>query len=359
MRVDLPIMPPVSPMLAKPMKKIPPSMHYEGKWDGFRAIIFRDGNEVEIGSRSEKPLTRYFPEVVDLVLAGFPQRCVVDGEIVIARDGRLDFDALLQRIHPAQSRVQLLSQETPAEFVAFDLLALGDRDITGEPFDVRRRFLVESLSRAPAGVHVTPATRDIDVAARWFETFEGAGLDGIIAKDPAGIYEQNKRTMIKIKHDRTADCVVAGFRRHKSGPVIGSLLLGLYDDAGALHQVGVSASFTMAKREELVSYLAPYRMEPDELDRHPWIAELAADTHTRIPGGQSRWNSGKDLTWEPLRPELVAEVAYDHMQGTRFRHTARFRHWRPDRDPASCTYGQLEVPLRFSLSEIFDADPAG
>lgn len=351
-------MPPVSPMLAKPAKKIPADLHYEGKWDGFRAIIFRDGDEVVIGSRNEKPLTRYFPEVVHNILAAFPERCVVDGEIVIAADGHLDFDALLNRIHPADSRVQLLARETPAQFVGFDLLAIDDRNLLDDPFEARRALLVDRIPGGP-GIHVTPSTRDEALAAHWFEQFEGAGLDGVIAKSLTGPYEPGKRTMIKIKHDRTADCVVAGFRWHKSGPVVGSLLLGLYDARGNLNQVGVSASFTMAKREELVGLLEPYRMPPEDAANHPWLAELAQQDGTRLPGGESRWNAGKDLSWQPLRPELVIEVAYDHMQGTRFRHTAGFRHWRPDRDPASCTYDQLEVPVSYSLADIFGDEPAG
>jgi ATP-dependent DNA ligase len=356
--VDLPVMPPVAPMLAKPAKKIPVGMHYEGKWDGFRAIIFRDGDEVIIGSRNEKPLTRYFPEVVALAKAGLPSRCVVDGEIVIARDGRLDFDALLNRIHPAESRVAMLSEQTPAQFVAFDLLALDDVDLIPAAFGHRRDLLVERLTGRDPGIHVAPATRDEVTAALWFEQFEGAGLDGLIAKSLTGEYEPNKRAMIKIKHARTADCVVAGFRWHKSGPVVGSLLLGLYDEHGNLHQVGVSASFTMAKRAELVEFLAAYRMDEGESAHHPWLVELAEHDGTRLPGGLSRWNAGKDLSWQPLRPELVVEVAYDHMQGNRFRHTASFKNWRPDRDPASCTYEQLETPVKFSLSAVFGNQPA-
>lgn len=350
--MDLPVMPPVAPMLAKPAKKIPTGMHYEGKWDGFRAIIFRDGDDVVIGSRNEKPLTRYFPEVVANALAGLPPRCVLDGEIIIAANGRLDFDSLLNRIHPADSRVQLLSSETPASFVAFDLLAIGDKNVMQEPFDQRRALLEEHVRPQP-GIHLTPATRDPGLAQEWFANFEGAGLDGVIAKALDGPYEPNKRTMVKIKHDRTADCVVAGFRWHKSGPIVGSLLLGLYDAAGRLNQVGVSASFTMDKRAELVDFLEPYRMPPDSAPDHPWMPENAAAAGARLPGGESRWNAGKDLSWQPLRPELVVEVAYDHMQGTRFRHTARFRNWRPDRDPQSCTYEQLEVPVSYSLDDIF------
>lgn len=346
------MLPPIAPMLAKPAKKIPDGMHYEGKWDGFRAIIFKDGDEVVIGSRNEKPLTRYFPEVVENVRASLPDRCVLDGEIVIAANGRLEFDLLLNRIHPADSRVQLLASQTPASFVAFDVLAVGDRDVMAMRFEERRVLLERHVSAAP-GIHVAPATLDPLLAREWFANFEGAGLDGVIAKSLDGLYEPNKRTMIKIKHDRTADCVVAGFRWHKSGPIVGSLLLGLYDVAGNLNQVGVSASFTMDKRAELVEFLAPYRMADDQAPEHPWMQAYAAEAGTRLPGGESRWNAGKDLTWQPLRPELVAEVAYDHMQGTRFRHTARFRNWRPDRDPLSCNYSQLEVPVSYSLDDIF------
>jgi len=357
--VDLSVMPPVAPMLAKAAKVIPTDMHYEGKWDGFRAIIFRDGAEVIIGSRNEKPLTRYFPEIVAMALTELPERCVVDGEIVIVTDGHLDFDALLQRIHPAQSRVDLLSQQTPAEFVAFDLLAIDDENLMEQRFDVRRETLERRLSVPPSaassGMHVAPATDDIATARRWFDDLEGAGLDGIVAKSAGGRYEPGKRTMIKIKHERTADCVVAGFRWHKSGQVVGSLLLGLYNQDGILQQVGVSASFTMVKRAELVELLGPLRIDTDSgAVEHPWLASAAESDARgqRVPGAQSRWNSGKDLSWVPLRPELVVEVAYDHMQGTRFRHTAAFRRWRPDRDPRSCTYGQLDVPRTFTMDEI-------
>lgn len=349
--MDLPVMPPVAPMLAKPVKSIPPGMYYEGKWDGFRAIVFRDGDEVEIGSRNERPMTRYFPEVVEAVRAELPPRCVVDGELVIAMGERLDFDALLNRIHPADSRVRLLAEQTPASFVAFDLLALGDESLVDRPFSQRRAALEQALADASPPVHVAPSTTDRDVAEQWLERFEGAGLDGIIAKPPDGRYERGVRSLYKIKHDRTADCVVAGFRWHKSGPVVGSLLLGLYDDSGALQHVGVSASFPMKRRQELVAELEPYRTSADD---HPWSAWAMAEAHERgrLPGAVSRWNAGKDLSWEPLRPELVCEVAYDHMQGDRFRHTAQFRRWRPDRDPRSCTYEQLEEPVRFDLAEV-------
>lgn len=358
--MDLPVLPPIAPMLAKPSRTIPPDMHYEAKWDGFRAIIFRDGDEVEIGSRNEKPLTRYFPEVVELAKRTLPQRCVVDGEIIIESQGHLDFDALLNRIHPAASRVAMLAEQTPASFVAFDLLALGDNSLMSDQFSLRRAQLVEAV-QSGQGMHVAPATTDQALATEWFELFEGAGLDGLIAKALTAPYEPNKRSMIKIKHERTADCVVAGYRQHKSGEGVGSLLLGLYDAAGRLHQVGVSASFTMAKRRELVELLRPYELSGEDANTHPWIAATAAaDTDTdvggvgvRMPGGQTRWNSGKDLSWQPLRPELVVEVAYDHMQGDRFRHTAGFRRWRPDRDPESCDFAQLDRPTTVSLSTIW------
>jgi ATP-dependent DNA ligase len=306
-------------------------MLYEGKWDGFRAIVFRDGEEVEIGSRTGKPLTRYFPELVEAARAGLPPRCVIDGEIVIATAGRLDFEALLERIHPADSRVRLLAQRTPASFIAFDLLALGDASLMADPLTWRRQALVDALGSAPPPIHIAPATTDIELAQEWFERFEGAGLDGVIAKRPDLGYRPDERVMIKVKHERTADCVLAGYRLHKSGPVVGSLLLGLYDAGGRLQHVGVCASFPMARRAALVEELEPLRM----------------------PGAQSRWSAGKDLSWVPLRPERVVEVAYDHMQGTRFRHTAQFRRWRDDRDPAGCTYAQLEEPVGYDLAGIF------
>jgi ATP-dependent DNA ligase len=345
-------MPPVAPMLAKSVKGVPEGDYvYEPKWDGFRCIVFRDGDEVELGSRNERPLTRYFPDVVEAVRRVLPERCVVDGEIVIASGGGLDFEALLQRIHPAKSRVELLARETPASFVAFDVLALGDEDLTGEPFGVRRERL-ESMLHPDPEIFLTPATDDHATATRWFDVFEGAGLDGVVAKPRGGPYQPDVRAMLKIKHERTADCVVAGFRWHKSGDVVGSLMLGLYDDAGQLQHVGVSASFPMKRRAELVEELAAYRTE--DLSGHPWGAWADASAHeaNRLPGAQSRWNAKKDLSWVPLRPELVVEVAYDHMEGTRFRHTAQFRRWRTDREPASCTYEQLEQPVRFDLGEL-------
>ncbi len=346
-------MPPVAPMLAKSVKDVPVGDYvYEPKWDGFRCIVFRDGDEVELGSRNERPLTRYFPELVAAAREHLPPRCVMDGEVVIATGDRLDFEALLQRIHPAQSRVDLLAVQTPASFVAFDLLALDDRSLMHEPFAVRREALATALARAGAPYHLTPATDDVDIARRWFEMFEGAGLDGVVAKRRDGGYEPDARAMFKIKHERTADCVVAGFRWHKSGGVIGSLMLGLYNDDGRLQHVGVSASFPMQRRRDLVEELAPYRT--DDLGSHPWgeWAEAQAHEKDRLPGAQSRWNAKKDLSWVPLRPELVCEVAYDHMEGTRFRHTAQFRRWRTDRDPLSCTYEQLELPVRFDLADV-------
>jgi ATP-dependent DNA ligase len=354
--MDLPVMPPVLPMLAKSVAAIPAGMHYEAKWDGFRAIVFRDGAEVELGSRTGKPLTRYFPELVTAVRERLPERCVVDGEIVIAREGHLDFDALSERIHPADSRVRTLAERTPASLVAFDLLALGDESLMNAPLTERRERLARALSGVTAPVHLAPATTDIEVARQWFEQYEGAGLDGVIAKPPAGRYRPDERAMFKIKHERTADVVVAGYRLHKSGPVVGSLLLGLYDDRGTLQHVGVSAAFTMKRRAELVAELEPLRM--DDVSGHPWAAwsEEAAHETARLPGAPSRWSGRKDLSWVPLRPERVAEVAYDHMEnGQRFRHTARFRRWRPDRTPASCTYAQLEEPVRYDLAEILGA----
>ncbi|RAJ57557.1 ATP-dependent DNA ligase [Streptomyces sp. PsTaAH-130] len=346
-------MPPVKPMLAKAVARIPPDMHYEAKWDGFRAIVFRDGAEIELGSRTGKPLTRYFPELVEALRERVPGRCVLDGEIVIARDGHLDFDALTERIHPAASRVRTLAERTPASFVAFDLLALDDHSLLDVPLTDRRALLDRALAGATPPVHLAPATTDLAVAERWFERYEGAGLDGIVAKPLDLRYRQDERAMFKIKHERTADVVVAGYRLHKSGPVVGSLLLGLYDGQGRLQHVGVSAAFPMKRRAELVEELAPLRMA--DVAGHPWAAwaEEAAHESDRLPGAPSRWSGKKDLSWVPLRPERVAEVAYDHMEnGQRFRHTARFRRWRPDRTPGSCTYTQLEEPVRYDLAEI-------
>ncbi|MEO3742858.1 ATP-dependent DNA ligase [Plantactinospora sp. B5E13] len=361
--MKLPINPPVEPMLARSVPKMPTGdgMTYEPKWDGFRCIVFRDGDEVELASRGGKTLTRYFPEVVAQARAQLPTRCAVDGElVVIRRDGpdgqpRLDFELLSQRIHPAASRVNMLAETTPADFVAFDLLALDDEALLDEPYERRRARLVEALGAVVPPVHVTQTTTDLATARRWFEIFEGAGLDGLVAKPADIAYEPGKRLMFKVKHTRTADVVVAGFRWHKSGPVVGSLLLGLYDEAGVLHHVGVSASFTATRRKELLDELAPYRGD-EVAATHPWVH----GDHTsgqRIPGGPSRWSGAKSLEWEPLRPELVAEVGYDAMEGDRFRHTAQFVRWRPDRQPRSCGYDQLDRPIRFDVDQVLRGDP--
>ena len=349
-------MPPVAPMLAKPVKTLPTSggYRYEPKWDGFRCIVFRDGDEVELGSRNERPLTRYFPELVAALRTELPARCVLDGEIVIARDGRLDFDALLNRIHPAESRIALLAEQTPASFVAFDLLAVGPDSLLEAPFGQRRDRLEQALAAAGPPVYLTAVTDDLRLAERWFRTFEGAGLDGVIAKPADVPYRPDQRLMLKIKHERTADCVLAGFRWHKTSlpeqPLLGSLLLGLYD-GGELQHVGVVASFTARRRAELVTELAELR--DGAADGHPWAGwATPADTGDRMPGAQSRWNAGKDLSWEPLRPERVLEVRYDHMEGRRFRHTAQFVRWRPDKQPRECTYAQLEEPVRYDLAEV-------
>ena len=352
--MDLPVMPPVAPMLAKPVDAIPDGDYvFEPKWDGFRSIVFRDGDEVEIGSRNERPMTRYFPELVTAILANLPERCVIDGEVVVPNftTGRLNFEALQLRIHPAASRVKLLAEQTPAHFIAFDLLALGDTDYMTSPFAARRAALEEALAGARSPVHLTPATSDKALAIQWFSRFEGAGLDGLVAKSPDVLYEPDRRVMFKIKHERTADCVVAGYRPHKSGDdAIGSLLLGLYRDDGQLASVGVVGAFPMEQRREL-------RVELDPLvttfDGHPWNwAREEAGTRTPRSSQYSRWNVGKDLSFVPLRPERVLEVRYDHMEGPRFRHTAQFVRWRPDRSPKSCTYAQLQEPVSFSLSEI-------
>ncbi|HEY2203209.1 MAG TPA: ATP-dependent DNA ligase [Pseudonocardia sp.] len=352
----LPVMPPVSPMLAKPVGDIPAGQLYEPKWDGFRSIIFRDGEDVEIGSRNERPMTRYFPEVVAAVRANFPDRAVIDGEIVVADTGRntLDFEALQQRIHPAASRVTLLAEQTPASFVAFDLLALGDEDLTGRPFAERRERLEDALAKAEPPVHLTPLTRDVDTARDWFRRFEGAGLDGLIAKRADLPYQPDKRVMSKIKHERTCDCVVAGFRVHKSGPdAIGSLLLGLHDERGVLNSVGVIGAFPMARRRELFAELQPL---VTEFEGHPWNwAAHEQGERTPRKNETSRWNAGKDLSFTPLRPERVVEVRYDYMEGARFRHTAQFVRWRPDREPGSCTYAQLERPVRFDLADVLSS----
>ena len=340
-------------MLAKRVSDLPAEGEwiFEPKWDGFRTLIFRDGDELFIQSRDEKPLNRYFPELAEPLLAQLPERCVLDGEIVIVQDHGLDFDALQLRLHPAASRVKLLSGQIPASVVFFDILCLGDQDLRGEPFGTRRRELETVLKRAKPPLHLTPASTDLSLARDWFSRFEGAGFDGVMAKPVDGVYEPDKRVMLKVKHERDCDCVVAGFRWHKKGDRdrIGSLLLGLYDDKGVLHHVGVCASFTDAKRLELVEFLEPYRK--DALQGHPW-KEWAGEG-ARLPGGQSRWSQGKDLSWESIRPELVVEVAYDHMQGDRFRHTAQFRRWRFDKKPQDCTYAQLEVVAPQELQDIF------
>ena len=360
----LPFQPPVEPMLAKAANDLPldDGWLFEPKWDGFRALVFRDGDVVYTQSRDLKPLDRYFPELAEPLRASLPDRCVLDGEIVIARDGALDFEALLLRIHPAASRVRTLAAESPASFVAWDVLALDDEDLRSVPQGERRSRLEVALARAVPPVHLTPATLDRATAADWFARFEGAGLDGVVAKRLDAPYQPGKRSMLKIKHQRTADCVVAGFRWHKNGPGthIGSLLLGLFDDAGTLHHVGVTSSFTWERRGELVEELAPLREHA--LDRHPWKewAEWATSgdadaSGQRLPGATSRWNRGKDLSWEPLRTERVAEVAYDHLQGSRFRHATTFKRWRPDKPPEACRYDQLEEAAPFLLAGIFGA----
>jgi ATP-dependent DNA ligase len=358
----LPFAPPVEPMLAKASDGLPDGdgWLYEPKWDGFRAIVFRDGDVTLIQSRDLKPLDRYFPELAAPLRASLPERCVIDGEVVISRDGALDFEALLLRIHPAASRVKMLAASSPASFVAWDLLALGDEDLRPVPQGERRARLESAFADAAPPVHLTPATRDRVLAAEWFERFEGAGLDGVVAKRLDAPYQPGKRAMLKIKHQRTADCVVAGFRWHKNGPGthVGSLLLGLFDDEGTLHHVGITSSFTWERRAALVEELAPLRDRA--LDEHPWRewAQWAgygdADASgQRLPGATSRWNRGKDLSWEPLRTERVVEVAYDHLQGSRFRHATTFKRWRPDKPPADCRYDQLEETAAFEIAKIF------
>jgi ATP-dependent DNA ligase len=362
--VKLAVPPPVLPMLAKSLGDLPQGEGwlYEPKWDGFRALVFRDGEELFIQSRDQKPLHRYFPELEQPLKAQLPQQCVADGEIVIARGGALDFDALQLRLHPAASRVRKLAVELPSSMVLWDLLCVGDRSLLASPFRERRALLESALAGATSPIYLTPATSDREVASDWFRRFEGAGLDGVMVKSAEGLYQPNRRVMFKVKHERDCDCVVAGFRWHKdgAGTAVGSLLLGLYDDEGSLQHVGVSASFTLPRRRELVSFLQPYRA--DALESHPWaagagagVSEDGAEAFQRMPGGKSRWSQGKDLSWEPLRPELVVEVAYDHMQGRRFRHTAQFRRWRADKNPRECTFAQLEVVPPQEIAALFDA----
>ncbi|HET6165924.1 MAG TPA: ATP-dependent DNA ligase [Marmoricola sp.] len=368
--MDLPVMPPVRPMLAKSVKGIPDPAKFEGglsfepKWDGFRCIVFRDGDEVELTSRNTKPLTRYFPEVVEAVREQLPERCVLDGELFVALGTRLEFETLQERIHPAESRINLLAEQTPASFVAFDALALDHDDLTELPFGERRARLEAALAHVDGDgltgrVHLTRTTTDPGEAEEWFEHFEGAGLDGVVAKPIAAPYQQNARTMLKIKHARTADVVLAGYRLHKTStperPLLGSMLLGLYD-GGKLQHVGVAASFTEARRAELMDELRP--LETDIAD-HPWgeWQEWAIANPDRVPGTQSRWSAGKDLSFTPLRPERVLEVGYEHMEGRRFRHTAQFKRWRPDRDPESCGYEQLEEPVSYDLTRVLNVDP--
>ena len=358
--MNLPVTPPILPMLAKRVNEIPAAgdWFFEPKWDGFRTLIFKDIGDILIQSRDAKSLNRYFPELLEPLRAQLPAHCVLDGELVIAHNGHLDFDALQLRIHPAASRVKLLAGQTPASVVFFDLLCEGNHDLRGEPFEKRRAHLESLLAPATPPIHITPATRDRKVALDWFRRFEGAGLDGVVAKPATGTYEPDKRVMLKIKHERDCDCVVAGFRWYKAskGSAVGSLLLGLYDDQQTLQHVGVCASFTTEKRRELVQFLEPWRK--NALDHHPWKNWAGSDSQSidgehRMPGGQSRWSQGKDLSWEPLRPELVVEVAYEHMQSGRFRHMAHFRRWRRDKNPTDCTYAQLEVVPPEELSAIF------
>ena len=354
--MDLPVLPPIEPMLATSVPEIPlgEGMTYEPKWDGFRCVVFRDGDEVELASRGGKTLTRYFPEVVAQVRAQLPPRCVIDGELVVIRQAtlpRLDFELLGQRIHPAASRVSMLAETTPASFIAFDALALGDESLLDTGYAQRRARLERALAGVVPPIHVTAVTTDPAVARDWFSTLEGAGLDGLIAKPATIGYVPGKRLMYKVKHARTADVVVAGFRWHTSGPVVGSLLLGLYDEAGALHHVGVCASFSAQRRAELVEELEPYRADAER--DHPWLRDWSAsDGGQRRPGGPSRWSGKKSLEWLPVRPELVVEVGYDAMEGERFRHTAQFKRWRPDRSPDSCGYAQLERPLRIDVTQV-------
>jgi len=359
--MELPFQPPIEPMLAKLTDSIPSGdgWLYEPKWDGFRALVFRDGDETYIQSRDLKPLDRYFPELPPALKAALPERCVLDGEVVIAGLGGLDFDSLLLRIHPAASRVKLLAEQTPASYVAWDLLALDDRDLRATPQGERRALLEQVLSAAKPPIHLTPSTADPSTATDWFNRFQAAGLHGVVAKRTSDPYMPGKRGRAKIKHARTADCVVAGFRWHKNGPgtLVGSLLLGLFDDTGRLNHVGITASFTADKRRELVGELDPLREKA--LEGHPWAEwaeweEAARASGQRMPGATSRWNRDRDLSWEPLRAERVCEVAYDHLQGDRFRHATTFVRWRPDKRPSDCRYDQLESTAPYELAAIFD-----
>ncbi|MCU1488807.1 MAG: putative ligase-like protein [Acidimicrobiaceae bacterium] len=353
----LPVMPPVAPMLASPVHDLPlgEGLLYEPKWDGFRTIVFRDGDEVVLTSRNERPLTRYFPELIEPLRSTLPDRVVLDGEIVIVGPQGLEFEALLERIHPAASRVEQLSRSHPASLVAFDLLALDEDDVMSEPFSARRARLEKVLEHTSGAIRLTPATEDPELAREWFTRFEGGGLDGVLAKRPELPYRPGERVMAKLKHERTADCVVGGLRRQGDGPAVASLLLGLYDDAGTLHHVGVAASFTRARRLELADELEGLVVGPGE--EHPWIGP-AGSAEGRRPGGQTRWNAGRDLSFVPLRPEKVCEVAYDHLQGDRFRHATTFRRFRDDRDPPSCTYAQLEEVRPAELDLLFNPPPS-
>ncbi|QZY29787.1 ATP-dependent DNA ligase [Nocardioides coralli] len=361
--MELPVMPPVKPMLAKAVKGVPheDGWSFEPKWDGFRCLLFRDGDEVELTSRNTKPLTRYFPEVVVAAREQLPERCVLDGELFVAIGDRLEFEVLQERIHPAASRISRLAAETPAGYVAFDLLALGDDSLVDRPFSERRAAMEQVLAGLPGPCHLTRTTTDPAEAEQWFEQFEGAGLDGVIAKPLDAPYRENLRSMLKIKHERTADVVLAGYREHKTStpekPLLGSMLLGLYD-GGKLQHVGVSASFTEKRRAELWQELQALVCPIEE---HPWgeWTEFLVANPGRVPGTQSRWSQGKDLSFTPLRPERVLEVKYDAMEGRRFRHTAHFKRWRPDRDPESCGYEQLEQPVSYDLARILGIEGGG
>lgn len=354
----LPFSMPIDPMLAKNATKLPVDAGwlFEPKWDGFRCLVFRDGDDVQLQSRGKKPLTRYFPELLDPLRAALPDRAVVDGEVVVSVGGALDFDALGQRIHPADSRVQLLAQQTPAEFIAFDVLALGDEDLRQVPFGERRARLEALLADAPDPIHVTPATSDHALAQEWFDKFEGAGLDGVIGKPIADGYAEGKRTLLKLKHQRSADVVVAGFRWHKSGDGVGSLLLGLHNDAGELQHIGVASSFTAKKRVQLVEELEPHAL--DRVGDHPWSSWMEAEQHEekRMPGAPSRWANNRDQSWVPLDCTLVAEVTFNQLTAGRLRHPAKWLRWRHDREPASCRYDQLAVIPPEELRAVLAAE---